>query len=175
MHHLKLLHGNFATLSAPERGAFLRQLVAEAGQVTDRELADLLESDWRSRITAAWLIGVSRRGHFRGRIGALLVASELVFAGQGYCFALARLGTAADAEILVAYLDRCLHRPDLRGDQDWALGALLHIDAGLATGYAAQFMRPGGAWERWACANPAGATDPQQRIATLCGLVQEYC
>jgi hypothetical protein len=171
--YLKLLHGNFVTLNEPERATFLRLLVDAAEQITDHELGVLLESEWRSRITAAWLIGVSRRGQFRERIGELLPESGVLFAGQGYCFALARLGTAEDAEILTAYLDHYLRRPDLRYDQDWALGALQHIDADLATNYAAQFMQPEGLWQQWATSNRADPTDQKQRIDTLCSLVHE--
>ena len=171
--YLKLLHGNFLALNEQDRATFLRLLVDAANQITDHELGILLESEWRSRITAAWLIGASRRGQFRERIGALLLESGLVYAGQGYCFALASLGTAADAEILVSYLDRFLRRPDLHYNQDWALGALQHIDAGLATHYAAQFMQPEGLWQQWAASNRADAADQKQRIDTLCFLVKE--
>ncbi|WP_129593411.1 DUF6000 family protein [Streptomyces sp. C] len=37
---------------------------------------------------------------FRERIGTLLLDSEVCYAGSGYCFALARFGTAEDAGIL---------------------------------------------------------------------------
>lgn len=60
---------------------------------------------------------MSRRERFRERLGELLSGSELTYAGQGYCFALARLGTAKDAELLVAYLERWLPRVDCRYDQ----------------------------------------------------------
>lgn len=171
--HLKLLHGNFAALEEPERATFLGLLVDAAHQITDDELGALLESDWRSRLTAAWLIGVSRRGQFRERTGALLLESELVFAGQGYCFALARLGTTEDAAILAAYLDRYLRQPDLRYDQDWALGALQHIDADLATNHAARFLLPEGLWQQWATSTRVQATGHKQRLDTLCSLVDE--
>lgn len=169
----RLLYGNFATLNEPQRATFLRLLVDAAHQITDHELGVLLESEWRSRITAAWLIGVSRRSQFRERLGPLLLESGLVFAGQGYCFALARLGATEDAEILTAYLDHYLRQPDLRYDQDWALGALEHIDADLATNYAAQFLRPEGLWQQWATSNPVHTTDHRQRLTTLCSLVAE--
>jgi Family of unknown function (DUF6000) len=171
--YMKLLHGNFAMLNSPERAVFLQELVEAAHQVTDHELGVLLESDWRSRITAAWLIGVSRRGQFRERMGALLLESRLVFACQGYCFAFARLGTGEDARILVAYLDHYLRQPGLRYDQDWAIGALQHIDADLASDYAAQFLRPEGLWQEWAARHRVLAIDTKERIDALCALVSE--
>ncbi|PWI12037.1 hypothetical protein DIZ27_03640 [Streptomyces sp. NWU339] len=109
----------------------------------------LLGYEWRSRLTASWLIGVDRRDRFRARIGDLLLASEVCYSGSAYCFALARLGTHADAEILTAYLDRYLPRTDLRYDQPAALGALLRLDAHLGTHHADHFIQPEGLWDRW--------------------------
>lgn len=161
--YAKLLHGNF--LGMPERATFLRQLADAANQITDHELGVLLDSEWRSRITAAWLIGVSRRDQFRERLGGLLLASELAYAGQGYCFALARFATPADAEILATYLDRYL-RPGIHHNQDWAFGALQHIDATLGTNHAARFTEP---WRQWA--GPNHTIDEKERMDTMCALV----
>jgi hypothetical protein len=83
------------------------------------------------------------------RIGDLLLASEVCFSGSAYCFALARFGTRADAEILTAYLDRYLPRTDLRYDQPAALGALLRLDAQLSTHHADRLTEPDGLWDRW--------------------------
>ncbi|MFF9201627.1 DUF6000 family protein [Streptomyces sp. NPDC014986] len=128
---------------------FVRQLIDDAATISDSELEALLGYEWRSRFTAAWLIGVGRRATFRERIGDLLLASEFCFSGGAYCFALARFGTHADAEILTAYLDRYLPRTDLRYDQPAALGALLHLDARLGTHHAARFTEPDGLWDQW--------------------------
>lgn len=105
------------TMDEAERTSFLQLLAASARQATDDELATLLSSEWRARLTAAWLIGLDRREQFRARIGDLLLASEVSYAGQGYCFALARLGTTADAEVLAAYLNEYLPQPDKRYDR----------------------------------------------------------
>lgn len=118
-----LLHGNFMRMDQAVRTPFLRQLAASARQASDHELAILLDSEWRSRLTASWLIGLGRREQFRGRIGELLLASELTYAGQGYCLALARFAATADAELLAAYLDSYLPQSGKRYDQPWALGA----------------------------------------------------
>lgn len=165
--YLKLLHGNFQSIAEPERSSFLRMLAHDAEQITDHDLGVLLDSEWRSRITAAWLIATNRRHHFRERLGDLLLASELTYSGQGYCIALARLGTNADAEILTAYLDRYLRRPDCRYDQPWALGALLHLDQHLGTGFANELIGPDGLWDSWAgvAMNPQ---DELHRVAALC-------
>ncbi|MGW3655844.1 DUF6000 family protein [Streptomyces sp. NPDC005151] len=82
-------------------------------------------------------------------VGDLLLASEVCFSGGVYCFALARFGTHADAEILTAYLDHYLPRTDLRYDQPAALGALLRLDAQLGTHHADRFTEPDGLWDQW--------------------------
>jgi hypothetical protein len=106
--YLKLLHGNALDMSGMDRTEFADAMGRDARQITDRELGTLLDSEWRSRLTAAWLIGLDRRTRFRDRLGELLLGSELVYAGQGYCLALARFETATHADILCAYLDKYL-------------------------------------------------------------------
>ncbi|AKZ57907.1 hypothetical protein SAM23877_4862 [Streptomyces ambofaciens ATCC 23877] len=133
----------------PHTERFTRHLIDDAATITDAELEALLGYEWRSRLTAGWLIGVGRRATFRKRIGDLLLASEFCFSGGAYCFALARFGTHADAEILTAYLDRYLPRTDLRYDQPAALGALLRLDAHLGTHHADRFTQPNGLWDGW--------------------------
>jgi uncharacterized protein DUF6000 len=149
-----LLHGNFLTLNLAERTLFLQQLACSAREVSDHELATLLDSEWRSRLTASWLIGLGQREQFRDRIGELLLASELPYAGQGYCLALARFATAADAELLAAYIDAYLPQVDKRFDQPWALGALLHLDGQLSSDLAAAF---------WPRAGPGSGGRRQRR------------
>ncbi|MFE0985874.1 DUF6000 family protein [Streptomyces rochei] len=147
--YLVLKSGRFLRPEWPHGERFPHHLIDDAATITDAELEALLGYEWRSRLTAAWLIGVDRRERFRERIGDLLRASEVCFSGSAYCFALARFGTHADAEILTAYLDHYLPRTDLRYDQPAALGALLHLDAHLGTNHADRFTQPDGLWEQW--------------------------
>lgn len=172
-----LLHGNFVRLPGTERSRFLRGLGRDARQVTDADLELLLDPldgipGWRERITAAWLIGLSRRTRFREVLGRLLLDSDLVYAGQGYCFALARFGQPQDADILTAYLDRYLPQRNCHYDQDWALGGLLHLDADLGTGYAEEYLVHGGLWGR----SSFSGTEPAEclhQMTTLIGLADE--
>jgi hypothetical protein len=139
---MKLLHGNFTRLPPDDRAAFVDLLVEEARLVTDADLNALLDYEWRARLTAAWLIAVDRRVRFRERLREMLLASELVYAGEGYCVAFARFGEPTDADALVGYLRRYLPRVDCSYNQHWALGALLNLDPDRA----AEFT--GEPWER---------------------------
>ncbi|WP_328544352.1 DUF6000 family protein [Streptomyces europaeiscabiei] len=141
--------GRFLRFEGATRRRFLRPLLLDAASITDADLNSLLSHGWRPRLTAAWLIGISRRTSYRARIGELLLDSEVMFAGSGYCFALARFGAPEDAEILTAYLNRYLPRTDLRYDQPVALGTLLHLDSRLGTARAAPFTAPDGLYQRW--------------------------
>jgi hypothetical protein len=163
---MKLLGGTLLDWDGPERTAFMHDIGRDARQITDHELSTLLDSDWRSCLTAAWLIGLDRRTQFRDRIGALLLESRLVYAGRGYCVALARFQTVADADLLCAYLDRYLPRTDLKYDRHWAIGALLHLDERLGSNRADRFLTPGGLWEKSATSQD----DPAEWHHYLTGL-----
>ena len=122
----RLLHANF--LYDVDLDGFVARINERAAATTDSEIESLLTDDnWRDRIVGAHLAGFGRRTALRDLIGSLLLASERVHAGQGYCFALAAFGEEADAEWLAAYLDRWL-RTEHRYDQPWALGALMFVD-----------------------------------------------
>jgi hypothetical protein len=168
--YLRLMGINALRGDEPDHDVFMSALAEDARQISDADLAVLLELEWRARITAAWLIGLDRRDRFRQALGELLLVSELVYAGQGYCFALARFGQRDDAGILVAYLDRYLSRKDCEYDQDWAIGALLHLDHKLGTDHAQRFLVPDGAWHQSAFADK----DPlsyQRTTDEVCAIV----
>jgi hypothetical protein len=160
------LGGDLLHMAESDRGRFTSSLGQAAHEITARELGILLEGGWRERYTAAWLIAVAGRTGFRARLGELLLASEVCYAGVAYSVALATFGTTADAELLARYLDHYLRRPDLYYDQPAAIGALLHIDAQLQTDGAAQFLVPEGLWQQWVEGPPAKRFDAQsqQRI-----------
>lgn len=155
--YLRLLHGRLLRLAEPERTGFFRALGRDAAAADAVELSYMLgtSSGWRERLTAAWMAGISSRTGLREQIGGLLIESAQVYAGQGYCFALACFGTADDADLLRAYLDRYLQRPDLVYDQRWAMSALLHIDKRLGNGFAGPYLAPDGLWPQWSRAEDA--------------------
>ncbi|MEU9043032.1 MULTISPECIES: DUF6000 family protein [unclassified Kitasatospora] len=143
------LGGSLMRVTGPERAKVALELGEVAGDITPHELGVLLEGGWRERKTAAWLIAVARRTEFRERLGELLLAGEGPYTGMAYCVALATFGTPADADLLAAYLDRYLRRPDLRYDQEAAMGALSHLDTKLGADQAAPFLAPDGLWHQW--------------------------
>ncbi|MEV0061623.1 DUF6000 family protein [Nocardia sp. NPDC050718] len=147
----------------PDRDQFHKGLARDARRISDAELRQLLEFDWRPRLTAAWLIGLDRRTGFRDELAELLYADEVVHAGWGYCFAFARFGAAVDAEVLVEYLDRGL-RVGRCPSRTPAVHALLTLDRRLGTGYAARFV------EGFGCARLPNAAE--QLIDPLCGLAE---
>ncbi|WP_205021601.1 DUF6000 family protein [Streptomyces sp. HB132] len=143
------LGGSMLRMQGPECDRFMRVLREDAGLITSGEIAILLEGGWRERRTAAWLVAVSHRTEFRERLGELLLASEFCCVGPAYSVSLAGFGTARDADLLAAYLDRYLRRPDLAYDQTAVMGALRFIDLNLGGDRADHFLGPGGLWQRW--------------------------
>ncbi|MET9498965.1 DUF6000 family protein [Streptomyces sp. NPDC006552] len=174
------LGGGLLRMQSPEGDRFMRSLRADAGLIAADEIAKLLEGGWRERRTAAWLVAVSRRTEFRERLGELLLASEVCCVGLAYSVALASSGTPRDADLLAAYLDRYLRRPDLGYDQTVVMGALQFIDLNLGGGRAARFRQPGGLWQQWLQDAPhmQDALDPTPSslslIRRLCALIDEY-
>ncbi|MEV5703712.1 DUF6000 family protein [Actinoallomurus sp. NPDC052274] len=164
--YLKLLGG----LSGLDH-RFEKALVRDARKISDEDLDRLLSCGWRPRLVAAWLIGIDRRVRYRQRLGDLLLDSEAPYAGQGYCFALARFAQDEDAEILVSYLDRYLPRRECYYDQDWAIGALLYLDDRLGTRHADRFLDTG-LWRSSAFADVDPA-DCRNLITGLCATVGE--
>lgn len=168
------LGGRMLRMQGPEYARFTRGLREDAGLITADEIATLLEGCWRERRTAAWLVAVSRRTEFRERLGELLLASEVCCAGPAYCVALATFGTARDADLLAAYLDRYLCRPDLAYDQTVAMGALQFIALNLGGDQADRFLGSGGLWQQWLRDASHMQPDPDPAPSSL-SLVRRLC
>ncbi|MFD6888617.1 DUF6000 family protein [Streptomyces sp. NPDC059957] len=94
-------------------------------------------------------------------------------AGLAYCVALAGFGAPRDGDLLSAYLDRYLRRPDLAYDQTVAMGALVFLDLNLGGGQTARFLGPDGLWEQWLHDAPhmQRTADP----ATYLSLIRRLC
>ncbi|KAA9160879.1 hypothetical protein FPZ12_015815 [Amycolatopsis acidicola] len=173
--YLKLGHAGVLGMNHAERAEFGHALAVDARAITDHELTELLDYDWRARLTAGWLIALDRRTAHRGRVRELFLASEDEGAGQGYCIALARFGTSEDATILGEYLDKYLPRIDLNLEQFWALGALLYLDSELGSDEATQYLE--GGWQKWLASGPTMQLIPDVEfhlMRKLCYLAEQW-
>src|SRR5215831_5694446 len=123
-----LLHGMFAFDHGRHSIALPERIACAARAISDAQLCQLFEQrEWRGRLTGAWFVGLTGRAGFVERIAELLLASELTYAGQGYCVALGLIGGPVCQNHLRAYLNNYL---PLRGhfyDQTWAIGAFAQI------------------------------------------------
>lgn len=167
------LHGwNIKNMEAGRREGFGESIAKAASQVSNEELVHLLKADWRARLTASWLIGVTVRTEFRELFGALLEERDVCEAAKGYCFALSMFGAHRDSELLAAYLSRSLEEGVPVCAQYWALGALLRNDIALKADYANPFLAEGGMWERWS----GSSVIPSEKslIDYLCEFAQSH-
>jgi hypothetical protein len=161
------LHGwNLMHMADNLRAEFGESLSTAAAQISNREVILLLRSDWRARLTAAWLVGITRRTEFRPLIRRLLPEEDASEAVKGLSFALARFGTREDADILVSYLDRALLPGAAHGAQPWAMAALLRLDRETAGDRATRLTDPEGPWAKWS--NGAGLPAEYGLIDFLC-------
>jgi hypothetical protein len=127
--YLRLLHGNCTRLSETDGDIFRRAAASAANAISDEQIRRLLtEREWRGRLCAAWFIGLSKRASFIHLIAAMLLASELVYAAQGYCAALGLIGGDESARVLCSYLETYLPLNGRIYNQDWAIGALAHVE-----------------------------------------------
>ncbi|MCX6317117.1 MAG: DUF6000 family protein [Bacteroidetes bacterium] len=90
--------------------------------------------DWRCRITGAYFTAINQYASLEEIIGNHLLKSEVVYAGSGYCLALASMGTEKAADYLYSYLQYYLTRKDLWYDQGDAFCALEYISPARAAG-----------------------------------------
>ena len=137
--YLTLLHANFLSTTAEKSETFPSHLALASRAITNVQLKQLLaEENWRTQLTASWLIGLSGRKQFTSMLAKMLVESEGAYDVQGYCAALAFLGGRTAKRALADYLGRhlpCLHHGR---DEAWALAALAQIEGHAPR----QFMGP---------------------------------
>jgi hypothetical protein len=136
--YLKCLGANFVR-SLTDDDQLREHLVEAASTISDQDLERLLEvREWRGRLTAAWFIGLTRRASFVQRIAELLISSETVYAGRGYCFALGVIGGPECGAHLRTYLKKYLPFHGRVYDQEWAIGALTYLEGAPPT----EFLDP---------------------------------
>lgn len=161
--YLSFLHGNAAKQIVADKSAFLVAAREAGDTISDAQLSDLLQyREWRGRLTAAWLAGLGNRLNHEEKMAALLLTSELCYAGQGYCFALASFGTDRSIVVLESYLERYLPLRERYLHQTWALGALAYC----APERAIRFLKP----SLWTGKGPG--LDPEKAIQEFAAVMQ---
>jgi Family of unknown function (DUF6000) len=107
---------------------------SSAAQKIDIDTVQRLLGDfnWRTRIAGAYFAAINNYKELLDVIGRHLLKSEVCYAGQGYCLALAAFGGDEAKHYLSSYLDYYLERRDLFYDQSDAFCALEYLDKRLA-------------------------------------------
>lgn len=175
--YLDLLHANFAREtgvklcltghSENEMTAIRAQIVTSARTISDRQIEELLaEREWRGRLAAAWYVGLSKRAVFTDEIAALLLASELTYAGQGFCVALGLIGSHECRKHLRAYLSKYLPLQGRFYDQQWAIGALAYVERTQPK----EYLLP----ELWAEAQNWDPLNAIQRFSDMAGYLDHH-
>ena len=107
-------------------------------EIIEKLFADL---DWRTRQTGAWFAALMDWRQFTDAIGERLLRSEVCYAGQIYCRALASFATPEAAEYLQRYLEFYLRHFECWYDQNAAMGALFWLDDRQGTDRASAFLK----------------------------------
>jgi O-acetyl-ADP-ribose deacetylase (regulator of RNase III) len=117
-------------LSGPEEAPFRKALTGIYHDI-DLAMVERLLSffDWRPKVAGTRFAIIKNLSGAEELIGKLLLRSDVCYAGEAYCLALARFNTPAGRQTLNTYLDCYLRRPDLCYDQKAALDALSYLDA----------------------------------------------
>ncbi len=84
--------------------------------------------NWRTRSTGAFFSAIKDYVDFQDSIGILLLKSEVTYAGESYCLAMAEFNNTKSIKLLNEYLDYYLTKPELWFDQDQAIGAIAYLD-----------------------------------------------
>ena len=84
--------------------------------------------NWRTRIVGAYFALIMDFKEIENIIGVHLLKSQVCYAGNGYCLALASFNTKSGIEYLKKYLEYYLTRKDLHYEQRSAMCALKWTD-----------------------------------------------
>jgi|SRR5579871_4896910 len=151
----EFLHGNFLFLKDEDHRNGFVQFVQQALAALEAVTVDrLMRLAWREQLAGSWFTGLKGWTQFTQQIGDLLLESRACYAGQGYCFALARFANEDSIEYLKSYLDTYLPQKECYYDQNWALSALLWLDKARMTQEAKIYLQSGGLWERFVADKP---------------------
>lgn len=169
--YLEMLHGNCLALGRDAQLDWLTALRVAASEI-DRATTDafLRSGEWRRRLAAAWFVAINGWEEFVPSISDLLVASERTYCGQGFCVALAGIGTDDSVSALEAYLQEWLSRLDCQYDQPWAIAALAHCDRARGENRSSEFVESCAVWSSTISRGRATTAAPVSEILQLIGI-----
>lgn len=112
---------------------FKPEFEADLGRVyaaIDQKIIEALlsEFNWRPRIVGGHFAALKNICCVEHWVGTLLLRSDVCFAADGYCVALARFNSESSRQYFADYLDYYLTRKDLEFDQGTVIGALGYLD-----------------------------------------------
>ena len=171
---LRFVKPYYLGLSAlPEHPETLTRFLNSCSSLDERTAEMLLtEPEWRGRQTVSWMIGVNRWEQFVPQMVRQLLASEVVYAGSGYCVGLALIASEEAQNGLVEYLDTWLPEYDSPYDQHWAMGALIEVDRVRGTLEADRFLADDGLWDSWLAAQPGWTTSEPVEVGKIVALIR---
>ena len=108
---------------------FIRNFEPIRAELNIEVVKNLLgDFNWRTRIVGAYFASIMEYKTVEDIIGIHLLKSQVCYAGNGYCLALAKFNTQNGIEYLKKYLEYYLIRKDLHYDQSGAMLALKWTD-----------------------------------------------
>lgn len=170
-----LMHGNFANDPDVAEDT-LHKLFTRGPELPEDTLRAWIHDTWRNALCGGWYAGIQKNAALLPDLREELLASRSCFQSQGYCFALARLGTPEAVNALLDYLKEYLPVGDREYDQRWAIGALTWLDNQHSTTHATAFMEPE-LWDVVHFGRKLGAFDPLegvQKVRNIMHLVEDY-
>ncbi|WP_405604130.1 DUF6000 family protein [Polaribacter sp. Asnod1-A03] len=116
-------------MSFPKKNEFISDFNEVKSELNIEIAKKLLGNfNWRTRIVGAYFATIQNYTELENIIGIHLLKSQVCYAGEGYCFALASFNTENSIGFLKKYLDYYLTRKDLQFEQSGALLALNWTD-----------------------------------------------
>ena len=107
----------------------LKYLNHVSEEITPDVISNLLgDFNWRTRKVGALFSALKDDIQFQDQIGNLFLKSEVCYAGQDYCIAMATFNNQKSVDFLIQYLNYYLRQKELYYDQDTALGTLAYLD-----------------------------------------------
>jgi hypothetical protein len=139
-------------LGRKDTDEFRRKYLAILSSIDIKLVSKLLgDFNWRPRSVGAYFAALGNMKELEDLIGKLLLRSDVCYAGNNYCLALASFSSPAAIHYLEQYLEYYLEQPDLWFDQNSAMAALSYIGTKQGKDLVTAFMP---SWQRFIVNKP---------------------